>query len=338
MRSVARKYFFLAFCLSAAAAGLRGATYLPMRDADLARQAPVIAVARVLDERVTLQQLRGVDHPFTTTTFRTLEALKGTVPDVFEVTLPGGMVGEIAWQIPGTPSFTRDRDVILFLAPRDDAAPEAFRLTEFGLSRFDLVEDASGRRFAVRPAFGAASDDSLSGREPQAVTAGAAEAENDASRPRRELDSFLCALRASGSGAEFPPVQYGEPEGQLRVSGGGAGPLWVNIGGREPGNCGGTPCLFRWFWDTGASPDGVIKISGTQTNLSDASGGSPHVQNAVDKWRTVAGSNVRYSGVSVTGNVDVILDAPESQDDGSTWSSPSRFVMASSSMPLIIVA
>ena len=126
----------------------------------------------------------------------------------------------------------------------------------------------------------------------------------------------------SAGGQEEQTTVYAAPEGALR-SPGGASPLWVNIGGVEPGDCGGTPCLFRWFWDTGASPNAVVSVTGTQTNLSDGSNGTPHVQNAIDKWHGVAGSDVHLSGISASaGNVSVILDAPSSQDGGASWTTP----------------
>ncbi len=321
---------FTFLLLALAPQGLRAATYLPLSDVDLARSSPVIVRARVLDQRVALETLRGVDHPFTITTFSTLEALKGSVPDLFELRLPGGVVGEIAWALPGTPTFARDAHVVLFLAPRENAGENVFGLTEFGLSRFDIVEDSTGRQFAVRPAFDAETDNALSGRglEPAALVAHAA-----SSAAARDLNSFLCALRAVGLGETPDPIAYAVPEGKLR-SAAGARPLWVNIGGVEPGDCGGTPCLFRWFWDTGKSPDAVVSVTGTQTNLSDGSNGITHVQNAVDKWHAVAGSDVHWSGIASSGvsiaradaasagNVSVILDAPSSQDGGASWTTP----------------
>ena len=315
------------------ASGARAASYLPLPDKDLSDRSPVIVHARVLDQDVRIETIRGVDHPFTVTTLRVIEILKGEIPSVFEVRLPGGIAGEIAWAVPGTPQFARDREVVLFLEPREKAGPGVFALTEFGLSKFDILEDGSGRRFAVRPAFDSASDDYLSGRVPSPDQA-AARAERAGASPARDLDSLLCALRASASGGDAEPIVYAAPQGALRApSAGGLTPLWVNIGGPEPGNCGGQPCLFRWFWDTGASPNGVISTSGTQSNLTGGSDGISGVQNAVDKWHAVAGSDVRYSGVTngtapglleaqAAGNVTVFLDAVSSYDNGATWSTP----------------
>jgi hypothetical protein len=315
---------------------LRGATYLPLPDTELAQRSPVIARARVLDQVVRLETLNGVDHPFTVTTFEAVEVLKGEMPGVFEVRLPGGVVGDIAWAIPGTPTFKPYTEVILFLAARGETGKATFGLTEFGLSKFEIVRDAAGQSFAVRSLFGAETDDLLSARRPSGGEARTASARP----PSRDLDSFLCALRAVARGEEPAGIQYAVPQGNLRA-GGGASPQWVNIGGPEPGDCGGgSPCQFRWFWDTGASPDGVVTTSGTtQSNLTDGSNGSTHVQNAVDKWRTVAASNVHYSGLAASStvelarsdlrlerldasNVTVQLDAPQSQDGGASFNGP----------------
>ncbi|HKF43927.1 MAG TPA: hypothetical protein VKG01_12555 [Thermoanaerobaculia bacterium] len=335
MREALRsRRFWLGLAVSAAvASGLRGATYLPLPDRELAERSPVIVQARVVDQEVRIETIRGLDHPFTVTTLRVIEILKGEIPSVFEVRLPGGVVGEVAWGVPGTPQFAKDAEVLLFLEPREKAGPGVFALTEFGLSKFDILVDASGRRFAVRPAFDSASDDYLAGRGPSPDQA-AARVQRAGAAPARDLDSFLCSLRASAAGDPSVPVVYAAPEGALRSSP-GVKPLWVNIGGPEPGNCGGQPCLFRWYWDTGASPNGVISTSGTQTNLTGGADPIAGVQNAVDKWHAVAGSDVRYSGVSssttvspsgavpseatAAGNVTVFLDALSSYDNGATW-------------------
>lgn len=98
-------------------------------------------------------------------------------------------------------------------------------------------------------------------------------------------------------------------------------PNWVNIGGREPGDCGGVQCLFRWFWDTGQSPNGVVTIVGAQTNLTDASNGHTHVQNAITQWTNIPSTEVRYSGPTAGGNVTVTVNLNVDALSGS-WSGP----------------
>ena len=313
--------------LAATAAPVRAATYLPLPDTDLARRSPVIVLARVVDQSPTLSAVAGEQRPFTLTTLETIDTLKGTIPARFQVLLPGGVSNGLAWLVPGTPSFELGADVVLFLDSLQGKAANVYRLTEFGLSKFDVAQDRTGRQFAIRPAFTAETDDYLSGR---ASAPGPVPEAGAPPRPLRDLESFLDTLRAIGQGAKPDRIEYVQPQGQARSSG-GARPLFVNIGGREPGDCGGTPCLFRWFWDTGTSPNAVVFVTGTQTNLTDGSNGITHVQNAVDKWRGVPGSDVRTSGVSASGartsgvsavgNLNVKLDKTVS-DDGTTWTTP----------------
>ena len=67
----------------------------------------------------------------------------------------------------------------------------------------------------------------------------------------RGAESFTAFLRAVARGERAPEVTYGAPVGSRQK--------WVNIAGREPGDgCGDTPCLLRWSWDNGRSPDAVL--------------------------------------------------------------------------------
>lgn len=111
------------------------------------------------------------------------------------------------------------------------------------------------------------------------------------------------------------------PAGSLRIPRRGYTPMWVNLGGREPGTCGTrTPCLIRWFWDTGASPNAVVRITGAQTNLSDGSTGAAHVAAVVPAWTGIPAADVRISGPGTSGNVEVRLDVESSS--GGSWSAP----------------
>jgi len=304
--------FGLAFALVASA---EGATYLPISDAELAGRSPVIVRARVVSTAVRVDTLEGSDRPFTIVTLEVLETIKGGVAgSTMELRLPGGRVDGLAWWIPGTPAFQPNQHVLLLVRPAEGRAGE-YHLSEFGLSRFDLVQDASGRRLATRPAFAPEEDLYLSQRAPALRE----RAPGSPPTPLRDADSLLLALRATARGEAMPEVEYAEPVGvvfdpeafSLR-------PEWVNIGGTEPGS----PGLFRWFWDTGASSNAVVSVSGTQSLLSDSSNGIPHVQNGVDQWHGVPATDVRISGVTGGGNVTVILDAASSHDGGAAWSTP----------------
>lgn len=300
---------------------LRAATYLPMSDADLAAGAPVIVRATPVSQEVRLERVGGDDLPFTIVTLQRVEALRGAIGETFSVRLPGGRAGGSTWFLPGVPRLPIAGDVVLMLRPAA-GHPGEWHLTELGLSEFELGVDEAGRRFAVRPEFGAVEDLDVSKR---ADAANAARAKSSAV-PARDGESFLAAMRAVGRGEPMPDVVLAEPRGAIGRPH-GVRAKWVNIGGREPGDCDGEECLFRWFWESGA-PDASVKVVGTQSGLStdDAAGCGTDsicdVQNGVDGWHGVAGTDVHVTGPAATGTVTVNLDAASSQDNGATWSTP----------------
>jgi len=302
-----------AVCLPALFLG--AATYLPMSDVDLARGAPVIVHASVVALETRLEPINGESLPVTFVTLRRLEALKGAVPETVTLRLPGGHLADQAWWVPGTPVFSPGQEVVLMLAARP-GHPEQFRLTELGLSRFNLVADDAGRRFAVRTEFTNADDLAVSKRAPASGGPLA-----------RDAESFLAFLRAAGRGEAAPEIAYAHPLDRGAETAGTTHSKWANIGGREPGDCSGTPCLFRWYWETGASPDAVLKVTGTQTNLHNdepkcGTDSVCDVQNAATAWHGVTDANVHTSGPVDTGNINVVLDATASQDNGSAWNTP----------------
>jgi len=306
---------------SSLALPLTAATYLPMSDADLAAGAPVIVRATAVSREVRLETISGEARPFTIVTFQRNETIRGEIGETFSVRLPGGRVGGSTWSIPGVPRFEMAGEVVLMLR-RADGHPGEWHLTELGLSKFDILYDDGGRRFAVRPEFDPLEDLAVSKRDDVAAASRA-----KSSAPARDAESFLSALRAVGRGEAMPDVELAEPKGEIGRAH-GLRRKWANIGGREPGDCDGDPCLFRWFWNTGAAP-AVVKIVGTQTNLNsdDAAGcgtdSTCHVRNGVDGWHGIAAADVRVEGPAAAGNVTVHLDAASSQEDGgAAWSTP----------------
>jgi PKD repeat protein len=309
-----------AFLVTGLVGTLSGATYLPMSDADLAAGAPVIVRATVVSRTVRVDSVSGRDLPFTIVTLQRDEALRGSIGDTFDVRLAGGRTGDSAWFVPGVPSFAAGDDVVLMLRPSGRTGE--WHLTELGLSKFDLRADESGRSFAVRPEFDPLEDLVVAkrGELAEAARAGSSPA------PARDAASFLSALRAVGRGEPMPDVVMAEPRGDVGRPR-GLRQKWGDIGGREPGDCDGTPCLFRWFWETG-TPAAAVTISGTQTNLAnDDAGGcgidtTCDIQHAVDGWHDVAQTDVHVSGPGTSGNVAITLDAAQSFDNGATWNTP----------------
>jgi PKD repeat protein len=299
-------YLSLSSLMAMLPSAARAASYLPLPDADLARRSPLIVRAEVLSQETRLESEGDRELVCTLTTFRVLETLKGRLSSgTVRVELPGGEIGGMRTEFPGTPDFAASGEVILFLAPsRWHGADHS--LTELGLSHFEVVEDPAHHRFAVRPAFGAEEDDFLAQRiaRPAPALPGTAWA-------RRDAESFLASLRSSSSGGAMR-IEYASPAGELRSTPRRARALWVNIGGVENGS----RALFRWFWDTGRSPNATVSVSGTQSNLSDGSDGSSRVQNAANSWHGVAASDVRISYLATGGNIVVNLDV---DNQGTAW-------------------
>ena len=311
MKTARRILLVSAAGLFLSALGLDAATYLPLSDKDLARRSPVIVRATVLGSSQRMDNVNGQTLPFTITTLQPIETLKGKVGDgTIQVRLPGGGTGDSRWVIPGTPVLQKGHEVVVFLRPRE-GYPGEYHLSEFGLGHYDILTDQTGHRFAVRPAFDPIEDLYLSilGPEPGAVSP-------ERSGLRRDAESLIAMAR---SALDTKPADVGvaKPSGDLKT------PLtmlteWVNLGGIENGS----NQLVRWFWDTGASANAVVANNGTQTLLSDASNGLPHLQNAIDQWHGgVPSSDIRISGITAGGNVTVFLDATSSFD-GSTWNTP----------------
>ncbi len=309
MNSVSRPFSLLlaVITLSTLAGAARAATYLPLSDEELARRSPVIVRARVIAQATRLETVDGREAAVTVTRFQPLEVFKGQIAsETFQIELPGGVAGGVATWVPGTPSFSALAEVVLFLSP-GARGEDVYSLTEFGLSKFDVVEDRTGRRFAVRSVFSPTEDDSLSLEQGMP-------AENAGSpRPLRDSDSFATSLASTAADRGFPPVVYAAPEGEVR------GPLgarteWVNIGGAE-----GSGGLYRWFWDTNRSAPAIVSAKGTQSGLTDGSNGLSAVENAVAQWTAVPGATVRYSLSSGSAPVVVHLDV---ESKSPYWTTP----------------
>jgi PKD repeat protein len=296
-------------------ATLRAASYFPMSDADLVGLARIAVLAEVVDLETRMDPDGDRERPFTVATLRTLELFKGELENTFRVVIPGGTVGDLTWWVPGAPAFEVGGQALLMLNPLPGRVGE-YGLTEFGLSKFDLVADATGRTFLVRPVFSPRQDLVVSKNEyplvPQSLDAPVYAA--------RDAESFFTALRRIGEGAELERLTYVIPTGEFRPVASRMRPKWGNLGGVELGNCGGQPCMARWYFDT--TPANV-KVTGSQTHLVDhyppcGVDQTCLVQAAVDNWHNVAGTDVRIAGPMPSGNFEVRLDLDVAHN-GTSW-------------------
>ena len=237
--------------------------------------------------------------------------------------IPGGIVGDFAWAVAGAPAFEESQEVVLMLNPLPGRFGE-YGLSEFGLSKFDLASDERGRRFAVRPVFGAVEDLRLARQDRQIVAAAAPGAAVSGARRRVVPRGSARPARR----AELGSVAYARPSGDLQPARRGAAPRSSRTSAaEEPGNCGGQPCLFRWFWDNGGSPDATRvpdRLADKPRRPTPASAASTRPawsDYIADQWHGVAGTDVRISGPASPGNLEVLLDQDVAHN-GTAWTTP----------------
>lgn len=153
-------------------------TVVPRSFDELVSLADTIVIATAADAR----SVRSPDGRAILTRYvlQDLELIKGAVPSApFELSLPGGVLGDEAQLYPGVPRLLRGERYVLFLYDREVAVFLPLVGVQQGLYR--VLRDAAGET-RVLP------DLSVS----PAVATGAALAPVDATR----LDDFLAAIRA----------------------------------------------------------------------------------------------------------------------------------------------
>ncbi len=109
---------FATFAL--AGASTAGATtVMKLSLKDLAKKSDTIVRATVVDETARYDANKEI---YTYFTLRVLEPVKGSAKDqVITIRQIGGVVGTIASIVPGTPSFKKGEEVVVFLTQRDVA-------------------------------------------------------------------------------------------------------------------------------------------------------------------------------------------------------------------------
>jgi PKD repeat protein len=299
---------------------------MPMSDADLVRLAHVVLRAEVVDKTIRMERDGNEDLPYTVVTLRRLELFKGDLDEAFQVLLPGGIAEGVVWGVPGTPGFDVGQEVVLALHPLPGRAGE-YGLSEFGLSKFDVVTDQAGRRFVVRPVFGSREDLALSKRDSPLLPASTVPGGSEEAVPARDAESFFAGLRGIRSGEALSSVAYAIPSGGLESHRVRLRTKWANVGGVEPGDCGGQPCMFKWFFENGGSPNATLFLTGTQSRLvpNYAPCGSDQkclAQYVVDQWHGVANTDIRIDGVVASGGkVEIVMDQ-DLPHLGAAWSTP----------------
>ncbi|MCB1055613.1 MAG: matrixin family metalloprotease [Acidobacteria bacterium] len=231
----------LALVLSLAGAVTGGAlTYMPMADADLADQAPIIADVTVIDAGP------AADASTSSTDYQVevQRVLKGSVPgSTLVVRVLGSRgTGGLGLEIDGAPVFEPGSRALLFLEPAGDGT---YRLVQFSLGAFHRVRAGSqtlavrwlGDAAAVLPAGRKAADDRmrdydrfadwLAGRAQGLKRAGEYRVD-ETTVPQQALTDAFTLFSSGGLNLRWREFDFGETvtffaheDGQPGLAGGG---------------------------------------------------------------------------------------------------------------------
>ena len=271
-------------------------TYVPITDADLVQRSAVVVRGTVVEARVEELAAGFV----TVYRFRVAETWKGGSAPEIEVLVPGGTNGTRGTAVWGMPEFRPGDEEVLFLNAGRDGR---FRVSELLLGAFEVVEDAGGKRFAMRTriALGDVGYARMSRKDGES---------SDEAEPSRELGAFQAVVRAPASfaaRAQLVEASRSVTGTMLPRHDGRRAPNWVLIS---------PPNQLRFNWNPGAQAAASVGYTpGGQANLSDGSTGITDIATAVGAWTNVSGADIRLgapsagtSGVTIPVNLNVAAD------------------------------
>jgi hypothetical protein len=120
-------------------------SYVVPDDRALVHKSRAIVVASALESHVVKTESGRVE---TVTTFSVKEPIKGLfMAQTFEVRVVGGEIDGIEVSVPGAPRFQNGGEYLLLLNHNRE---HKLRVLDFGLGRFSMATDTTGRRVAVR--------------------------------------------------------------------------------------------------------------------------------------------------------------------------------------------
>ncbi len=139
IRTVAPAIAVLAFLTTSLASAT---TVKQMSLRDLAKKSNAIVLAQVEDATSRYDSNKEI---YTYITLRVLEPVKGPKADaVLTIRQLGGVVGDIASIVPGTPTFKRGEEVVVFLTKNDAAGyPWVMGLQQ---GKYTVSSDEKGRK------------------------------------------------------------------------------------------------------------------------------------------------------------------------------------------------
>lgn len=290
------------------------ATYVVPDDDQLIAQAEVIVSGRVV--KADVRPTRGIE---TWSSIEVDEVFKGGAPFapgyVFEIPEAGGIIGDTALVVPGSPQYRGGDKVVAFLARRDDGQLATLHM---GLGKF-RSEERGGRRLLVRGEDG----EPIVGMTPDG---------REYLDPQRDEEGFRGYIREKVKGKN-PYKTYQQHAARVRtpvaqVASLALIPVLPQVMTAYPASAymmtvSGRPARWRTWETAGATVS--YRTSGTQRNQPDSVGSA---MRGLAAWTndTTSGINLVYAGTTTAtrGTVadkihSIIFNDPSGEVSGS-WS------------------
>jgi hypothetical protein len=211
---------------------------------------------------------------YTTTVLQVDDRLRGTIPSgSIEVTLPGGVIGDLVNVVTGSPALELGRQYILFLYSDEDT----WSVKGHALGAFEIIATREGSRAAVR-----------GGRE---GIAGWDTSGSNWSEPVRDADRFIDFIRGEAEGDGDYRLT---PGAHLAIASSEIAPLSHYPASAYCAKPQGLP-FRRPEFDSG---NGVgFEVNGTHPGFTDT---TTSVNRSMDAWNSAAGATIRLVYLGAT--------------------------------------
>jgi hypothetical protein len=143
-RFVHRLIIFFSFICLVGASFVEATTVQKLSFDRLIREADVIVRGRI--EKLKSQEAAGGGAITTVVTVSVEKQFKGAQVSSINIKQPGGSIGDIAQGVPGSPEFSSDEDVFLFLKRKGRGT---FEIVGEKQGKFTVKNQAGGNRWIV---------------------------------------------------------------------------------------------------------------------------------------------------------------------------------------------
>ena len=265
--------FSLLFLLTLSLAGLaQAATFVVPPDRELVQRADAIVIGTAVLSFGQFTKEGGIE---TVTKLSVEDVIKGAPSDTLNVVEPGGVVGNVASYIAGSPRFEDGQRLLLFLKKTGE---DRWSVTDLVLGKFTFTTDASGQHPLL-----ARDAEEIVGWDPDL------KAHREHARAAEKFLQFIRAAVASRPASEDYFLEFAEPR-----------PARTTRSFSAVVNATYTATSYTMFisGSQGARwsvfPNAVTFLSGATAEPGAPGGGSTAVQAGLSAWDNDPNSNVNY--------------------------------------------